>query len=1771
MTLAEGSAVLAALARVAETKADPVRHVRTPEGVQQYNAPIGTPIVSHPDVPKPRWWHGSPSGDMRGGPSGLHIGTQEAARQALNARIGTPVEGEWDGTREYGRTLLAGQRTIKARGGYASGYLAGGPQEDHYPTGTAFYGGLGGEKVPMTARPDLFPVRIKGPMTNTPATAHDDFRANGLMAGQIRRGRAKSGYYYRNVGEDTGSISAVVPGPGHVERLSTPGPPLTPTQEAGLDALRTHPVNVQLGDAFTAAGHSLFLVGGSVRDALAGQPDFADLDYTTDATPEQIKAIVEPLGPIWGVGEAFGTIGAQVQGLKTEITTFRAEKYDETSRKPVVTFGDNLADDLKRRDLTMNASALTIASDGTHPVGSLVDPHNGAADLASGVLRTPDDPLKSMSEDPLRQLRVVRFAAKRNATPDLALKAAVRDLSDRLDIVAPERKTAELQKILAGGPAVTSRAMTMANDLGVSAHLFGGLDTSPATIAVIDRLPADADPTTILATLAAGRLRSGATGPQVGRALVNMKLSNDEIRPALIAAHLSLQLANPNAPSDPVTARGIVRDNPPEALDRGLTLANAMAPLVPRVKSSLSLEDRISVAEQAMERGGEVGDIIAVPQGHLHHPDPEKVAAITPLVEWARAAAVSEGYDGWLNLYANEPLLAKEGGAQAMVTGGTTIVLPNVTNQMTILHEVAHVVTNTEEGSHSDHFVEVAGNLYDHYLGPEAAQTFRGIAGAPDTRIPQSTALQAAVGAVLGNEESAVRAPFPVDGNDLLQLGLQGPEIGAALTRIRAAFLANPQLTRAEALAVATHTPTPNPNPDLDLGDLAKMTIALAAPSAPGDTRPKAVIFDRDGTLASVPKAPTPTVTADGHARPASPGAWAEYNAALPFDRPVPRVVALLRAVPPGVVRIMTSGRAEGDWPGDRRRRFAMQDWIVKHQLPIDELYMRTGGDMRKDSIVKEEILTQEILAKYDVRFAVDDRPQVVEVWDRFGIPTLQVVGPDLGFPIADRADQVKAAAVKEIIAAGLAVVAVDTGRILMLQRALSDDDPAAGKWEFPGGKLDPGEAPLQAALREWGEETGSQLPPGTVTGDWTSPNGIYQGFAYRIAEEAQIDCNMDHEDRHVLNPDDPDGDEIEVVAWWRLEDLPKMPALRTEVRTTDWSVLRAARTETKGLRHVRTPEGVRQYDAPIGTPIVPHPGAHVVHAAARAVTPTSAPTRRRRHPASGDALYAPLSPAFQAKYAAARAQLPDSSDTWFDPEGLKKFDPQWRRMSNGPGPKSLDTEARIRAVGKVIDAEVERRVKATGTIRPLTDAETARVRKERDDIQRPYDERKWPLMTSVSNELFGVDWMDVEEDPPGLGAMLRSTKIAMIINTIHKRNPDLAAMNDKAGKLFDRLVANPANYNRDYAEALDSVLSQLRPMGGRLNARAKIDGRYEGGDIAAGPNSGVIPYQWRHVGPWNTRIARPVNIDRVGLRDYNRLDQQTQKQARVALRKLERGETPINAKERGALVGTYSVKLDNEARMLVYPHVDGTWHIYAFIPHHDYKEAERRMADRPTVGRDRVAAGPGTTLVADPPTTALRTAMAMKKVAEAQDAIAAAARRYPTSWIDRSNAAKGFFIGQSATGRGYYQSRGNPNQPDALYLGNDLTSETVAVHELAHRMERIHQVLTAAEWAFHWRRTAKLQKVSSPTAGEPPSVYPGDRHELKAMRDLALGSNYEADEMSRPDKYMDPYVGKDYGDGPNAMHEVLSMGMEGIWTGSQPMYRDVEHRRLILGLLAAA
>ncbi len=197
---------------------------------------------------------------------------------------------------------------------------------------------------------------------------------------------------------------------------------------------------------FAAAGRSLYLVGGSVRDALTAGPGAAsdgDLDLATEARPAEIEAIVAGWADaVWDQGRRFGTIGCRRGDQVFEITTFRAEVYRPDSRKPEVAFGDDIVEDLSRRDFTVNAMALRL------PDLTLVDPFDGIVDLASRRLRTPLDPEVSFADDPLRMMRAARFIARHQLEPDPGLVAAVRREHGRLAIVSAERIRDELDKIV---------------------------------------------------------------------------------------------------------------------------------------------------------------------------------------------------------------------------------------------------------------------------------------------------------------------------------------------------------------------------------------------------------------------------------------------------------------------------------------------------------------------------------------------------------------------------------------------------------------------------------------------------------------------------------------------------------------------------------------------------------------------------------------------------------------------------------------------------------------------------------------------------------------------------------------------------------------------------------------------------------------------------------------------------------------------------------------------------------------------------------------------------------------------------------------------------------------------------------------------------------------------------------------------------------------------------------------------------------------------------
>jgi poly(A) polymerase len=208
------------------------------------------------------------------------------------------------------------------------------------------------------------------------------------------------------------------------------------------------PAAAGIGRLFARHGRQIALVGGSVRDVFLGQRP-GDLDLTTDATPDEVLAIVDGWADrVWTIGIEFGTVGVRKKDTIFEITTYRSEHYQRTSRKPGVRFGRSLEEDLARRDFTVNAMAARL------PGYEFTDPFGGLDALREKVLRTPGRPQDSFSDDPLRMLRAARFAAQLGFIVAADVRAAMTEMASRLEIVAAERITVELTKLmLAPDPA----------------------------------------------------------------------------------------------------------------------------------------------------------------------------------------------------------------------------------------------------------------------------------------------------------------------------------------------------------------------------------------------------------------------------------------------------------------------------------------------------------------------------------------------------------------------------------------------------------------------------------------------------------------------------------------------------------------------------------------------------------------------------------------------------------------------------------------------------------------------------------------------------------------------------------------------------------------------------------------------------------------------------------------------------------------------------------------------------------------------------------------------------------------------------------------------------------------------------------------------------------------------------------------------------------------------------------------------------------------------
>ena len=322
-------------------------------------------------------------------------------------------------------------------------------------------------------------------------------------------------------------------------------------------------------------GLRLFLVGGAVRDVLAGLP-VKDYDVASAASTDEFRSFCGSVQGVscFDVGELFGTVGAVLPdtgggSLAVEHTTFRSDSYEPGTRRPAVSFGTSLVEDLARRDFTLNSVALDLVT------GELVDPFGGVDDLCAGVLRTPDDPARAFTDDPLRVLRMVRFAALRGFVPSFETVQAAAAVVDRLEVVSVERRTAELVRIFDAGGCAMCAALELLDEIGACAALFERLPDvdrlrSPASpdIARLLVMPnpavlADADD--CFAALAA------VTAPGTAFSLLRgLRLPTSTVSTAAVAAKAAM-----TPPADLPALRRMCRGLASETFDRAVRLDEA--------------------------------------------------------------------------------------------------------------------------------------------------------------------------------------------------------------------------------------------------------------------------------------------------------------------------------------------------------------------------------------------------------------------------------------------------------------------------------------------------------------------------------------------------------------------------------------------------------------------------------------------------------------------------------------------------------------------------------------------------------------------------------------------------------------------------------------------------------------------------------------------------------------------------------------------------------------------------------------------------------------------------------------------------------------------------------------------------------------------------------------------------------------------------------------------------------------------------------------------
>jgi poly(A) polymerase len=278
------------------------------------------------------------------------------------------------------------------------------------------------------------------------------------------------------------------------------GTPTKETRAALAGLLRDESPAVRLARVFERGGHDLYLVGGAVRDAFLRRErgQGLEFDFATDAVPDETRRLIEPFAEnIWLQGQEFGTVGAEVDGILMEITTYRTERYQPSSRHPEVRFEADIETDLSRRDFTINAMAVHLITK------QATDPFNGLGDLKQRLIRTPGDPRDSFTDDPLRMLRAFRFASELEFRIDDSVLETVAELKDLINDVSAERIRDEFSRLLvaaAPGAALQQAEATGLTELFLPEISALKLEQDPVhkhkdvfhhTLAVVERTPND--------------------------------------------------------------------------------------------------------------------------------------------------------------------------------------------------------------------------------------------------------------------------------------------------------------------------------------------------------------------------------------------------------------------------------------------------------------------------------------------------------------------------------------------------------------------------------------------------------------------------------------------------------------------------------------------------------------------------------------------------------------------------------------------------------------------------------------------------------------------------------------------------------------------------------------------------------------------------------------------------------------------------------------------------------------------------------------------------------------------------------------------------------------------------------------------------------------------------------------------------------------------------------------------------------------------------------